>query len=289
MEYERVHGRGLCVSALLGFPLKKIAWADPHHRIQELWKLVQTPPWAALFWSGGRLSAPGFGWAPKSLLGDRVANFTQSTLVNGSLVPYDYEFEDHAEELSLGNRGLQFRREGFDLGRWNATIKSSFWICSDTQPFDGYLVTRVPSSVTNHRSPQDIQPNGTKGDERNLHLVFSQPWIRYATEAPFTNRGMSALLLSTPATDYRRNPINARIEGLCIFRSTSIVDSTEKTAVGQLLSNLENHKSAQGFHSGRLGTQVWEDPEGFTQYTEQGAMIAFKARLRSAYQQWCVE
>jgi hypothetical protein len=60
----------LCISALLGFPLKDIMSVDVANRKMQLWKLIRHPPRLILFWSGERLKDPGFRWAPASLFGN---------------------------------------------------------------------------------------------------------------------------------------------------------------------------------------------------------------------------
>jgi hypothetical protein len=42
----------LCVSALLGIPIRDVTTANVEHQTKQLWKLIETPPRAVIFWSG---------------------------------------------------------------------------------------------------------------------------------------------------------------------------------------------------------------------------------------------
>lgn len=63
----------LCLGSLIGCNMEAIFQADPDERMIAFLSCFQTRgiPSSFLFWKGGRLSRPGYRWAPNSLLGGR--------------------------------------------------------------------------------------------------------------------------------------------------------------------------------------------------------------------------
>jgi len=68
----------LCLSALMGFDIQRIARTPPNSRMEEFWRLNSSIPASVLFYSGATLNTKGFRWAPQTLLLSET-NFSRST------------------------------------------------------------------------------------------------------------------------------------------------------------------------------------------------------------------
>ncbi|KAF5233613.1 hypothetical protein FAUST_8049 [Fusarium austroamericanum] len=58
----------LCLGALLGLDVGKLAVTEPQYRAERFWQMFQLVPKQLLFLSGPKVDAPNYRWAPLSLL-----------------------------------------------------------------------------------------------------------------------------------------------------------------------------------------------------------------------------
>ncbi|KAL9615734.1 MAG: hypothetical protein Q9160_009300 [Pyrenula sp. 1 TL-2023] len=65
----------LCLGTLLGIDMERLLTAPPAERMKHFWSLFPSPSREFACWTGPRLSEPGFGWAPESLMNARLEWF----------------------------------------------------------------------------------------------------------------------------------------------------------------------------------------------------------------------
>ncbi|CAG9990670.1 unnamed protein product [Clonostachys byssicola] len=115
----------LCLGAVLGLDLGKIAATEPDYRAEKFWQMFQMVPKQLLFLSGPKIDVPNYRWAPLSLLrtSQPVLHSDGDKSQLSSWWDYNTEFIKRSE-----NGRLVIYTKGFILSPASMTIAKYLWL-----------------------------------------------------------------------------------------------------------------------------------------------------------------
>lgn len=219
----------LCISALIGLPLRDLVAVKIEDRPKQLWKLIRQPPKAVLFWSGSRLKELGFGWAPASLLETPISYFFDAKLPS-PIVP---DVKDSARQAKVTQNGLVLNNDGLRLGNWTAAISKGFFVETGT----GQLLwvtrerNRRARTSLSRLEPSQLQRNPEyPSSTREVSLLLQSP----KENLLFTTKpgAVSALIVSHDSQP-DQELITGNVEDVCSIFPTYFLTEEQKETVQQ--------------------------------------------------------
>jgi len=159
----------LCLATLAGLDMEDIIKVKPpNNRMVKFWSLIEHPSPIVLFWSGKRLTEPGYRWAPASFLGQSLVTFSRVT-------EHDFEQRFQTVTTELRDCGLLVSSAGMVLNTWTDNIGRRFWVKDEKGNW--YFVGCHAEDSLQGKDPQTAKPSAESGSSgmNMLALVTKEP------------------------------------------------------------------------------------------------------------------
>ncbi|KAI9741633.1 MAG: hypothetical protein M1834_000017 [Cirrosporium novae-zelandiae] len=120
-----------CLTALLGFDMKRIVNADGASRMEEFWRMTPLVPKSIILYEGDTFNTAGLGWAPRTLLQSQ-SNIDSSKKSSGG-VKTSWKREDSPAKVTP--EGLLVQQAGVIFNVGISPIGTAFLMKDETRQF----------------------------------------------------------------------------------------------------------------------------------------------------------
>ena len=281
----------ICLSTLAGLDTGAVWRHKPEdQRMHKFWSMLDRPPTLMAFWMGDRLPHPGYRWAPASLL-------NQGPIT----VPTTRRTEDIArifsEEALRRDNGIEFKRYGWLLGPWKATIQDDFWV-RDKEHGWFFVSCNILKSLgfSDANNVKSYKPDSRTQGQQCLAIIFQNSFDSASVDQEATSSGL--LVQAFDTTPVLRSEVICSVFAVQVNQTWDIDPAfiairRQADNVEQVLSATSGVSQAQSNgHGGNPPVGTNEEDIYYAQnrwsYCQKGRHRIFEAVTTSGNQAWCV-